>query len=157
MTKVNQKSISEINNDNIEEDIQIDKSKITEELTTIIYNEDKTRKDVLQIYEELFHKSVLLINKYIVNPRIGDFVMGGKSDSPDEILYLHPSGSIVTFNPESCCGDENPMWTSHKLEEVFYDLSPPQKILTIIYKNLIKNNKEKIKEVKLALYFLKAL
>jgi hypothetical protein len=161
MTKINQNSISGIDKDNIEEkDIQIDISTITEELRTLTYNEDNTRNNVLEMYEELFHKSVILINKYIIHPRIDNFRIGDKTNSVFDIIYLHPEGSIVTLNPDACCSDDTPTWISHKVEDVFDYLYSPQQILYNIYKNLIqhiKSNNEKIKELKLALYFMNVL
>ncbi len=161
MNKINQKPTSEFK-DNIEKDneIKMDLSTITEELRTLTYNEDYTRDNVLQAYDEMFRKSATIIKKYVVHPRVGNYIIGQKSESEDGKIFLHPDGRLVTFDYTSCGRSNDDAWESHKLEDVFDYLYLPQQILYNIYFDLkrhIKNNKEITKDLKLALYFMKVL
>jgi hypothetical protein len=153
MTKLYQDQSLRIDKDIIEEAsrLKIDIPAITEELLkNDKYNENYTKENVLQAYQEMFNKCKMLLQKYQISSW-AEFEIGKIDNVKDDegikedSIYFHYDGHFI-----SRYEDMSIRW--YKLEEILCELHPIQQILTNLYLELIRQaefNKGKIKRLEL--------
>ena len=153
ITEIDQHLRTRINKEIIEKasSLKIDIHAINEELLkNDKYNEDYTRENVLQAYEEMFNKCKMLLKKYQISPW-AEFEIGkidnGKDDEGivEDSIYFNSEGHFFSTY-------EDMSRRYYELEEILCVLQPIQQIFTNLYLTLIRQaefNKEKIKQLEL--------
>ncbi|HSF50488.1 MAG TPA: hypothetical protein VLA74_06985 [Nitrososphaeraceae archaeon] len=151
--EVDQYQRTRINKEIIEKasSLKIDIPAITEELLkNDKYNENYTKENVLQAYQEMFHKCKILLKKYEISPwsqfEIGK-IDNGKDDEGivEDSIYFNSQGHFFSEYEDMSA-------RHYQLEEIICVLHPIQQILTNLYLTLIRHaefNKEKIKQLEL--------
>jgi hypothetical protein len=151
--EVDQYQMTRINKEIIEKasSLKIDIPAITEELLkNDKYNEDYTKENILQAYNEMFKKCKMLLQKYQISTwtefEIGKIDIGkGYEGLKIASIYFDNCGHFFSrFEDMSI--------RLYELEEIICHLHPIQRILTNLYLTLIRHaefNKEKIKQLEL--------